>query len=215
MTHFQFWRIPAAIGACASLGVGLIWDAPIIAIALLPVFVIGFALLIAVVEAMFATPEQLEAAGLGPSKKSGTELADAGRRAKSKRAQALVDSYAPSMFDVPALMDAGDWDAARMAMQKLAYVMPREPASTQAEFKALMTLFASRDPLYAVAVAALKPAVLQQPGIRQTALYPLLAPLTTEEARYVLYFAAELGDLVRVKKGNSYLVYPSGYSLPG
>ena len=92
-------------------------------------------------------------------------------------------------------------------MQKMAYTINREPAETQARFKLLMTTFARQDPLYKTGMELVHEIVAKEPGIRQTKLYPHLQPMSTEDARYVLYFAHELGDICRVKKGNSYLVY--------
>lgn len=117
-------------------------------------------------------------------------------------------------YNIPALMAAGDWATARLMLQKMAYTMPRESEETREQFKGLMKRFAVEDPLYASAVAAVRPIITAQPGIKQTELYPHMPTGSVEEARYVLYFAHELGDLVRVKKGNTYLVYPAGFQPP-
>jgi hypothetical protein len=50
------------------------------------------------------------------------------------------------------------------------------------------------------------------PGIKQSDLTKKLKgnDEALEALRYVLYFASELGQIVRIKKGNTYLLY-----LPG
>lgn len=114
-----------------------------------------------------------------------------------------------SPFDPLACLRAGDIDGARQALQKLAYEIYRDkkknPQRVQ-KFTQLMCMFVQIDPLFWRGLQAVEPVIAQAPGSRQTALYSHMT-MSTEEARYVLYFAAETGHLHRVKQGNSYLVY--------
>lgn len=114
-----------------------------------------------------------------------------------------------SPFDPLACLRVGDIDGARRALQKLAYEIYRDknknPQRVQ-KFTQLMCMFVQIDPLFWRGLGAVESVVAQSPGMRQTELYPYMA-MSTEEARYVLYFAAETGHLHRMKKGNSYLVY--------
>jgi len=114
-------------------------------------------------------------------------------------------------FDALSRLARGDYDGARLALQKIAYIVHAERKKNPdlvRRFTHLMVLFTREDPLYQQCMALIRPVVAQNPGIRQTSLYPHL-PVDPETARYVLYFAHESGDLFRVKKGNSYEVYPS------
>ena len=110
--------------------------------------------------------------------------------------------------EVDALMEQGDWDSARAALQRIAYSMVDEDADTKAKFTRLMSEFARRDPLFESVMQAVGPVINQSPGVRQAALYKGMADDKKELIRYVLYFAAELGQIARVKKGNSYALYP-------
>lgn len=122
---------------------------------------------------------------------------------------AFFEAARHSPFDPLACLRVGDVDGARRALQKLAYEVFREkkthPERVQ-QFTRLMCLFVQIDPLFWRGLEVIKPIVVASPGIKQTALYPHM-PMSTEEARYVLYFAAETGHLNRLKKGNTYLVY--------
>ncbi|GHU33567.1 hypothetical protein AGMMS50256_25720 [Betaproteobacteria bacterium] len=121
-----------------------------------------------------------------------------------------------SPFDALAYLRDGDYDGARMALQKIASIVHSEKAENPdlvRRFTALMCQFTRIDPLYRECMEIIVPLVEASPGILQTALYPKL-PVDVETARYVLYFAHETGDLVREKKGNSYKVYPVSDSFP-
>jgi hypothetical protein len=121
----------------------------------------------------------------------------------------------PNMFDVPELMRLGRWEQARVAMEKLAYSMSRESPENQELFKELATKFASVEPFYQRHVSRVVEAVRQNPGIKQSAIYELIPDLNKQDVRYVLYFADQLQQVQRVKKGNTYLlnVGPSTVSL--
>lgn len=118
-------------------------------------------------------------------------------------AHPLFQAIAPSMA-------RGEWNDARRYLQKIAYGIKTASEGEQRDFKHIMMAFASADPLYAQCLRAVAPILAENPdGIRQTALYPHMAAAPdAETARYVLYFADELGAIRRQKKGNSYLVFP-------
>ena len=96
----------------------------------------------------------------------------------------------------------------------MAYEFVSKPPSEKRKFTELMVEFAKQDPLYNRCIVAISPLVQAQPGIKQTALYPHMPTADIEESRYVLYFAHELGHLVRIKKGNSYEVFLPSQSIP-
>ncbi len=121
----------------------------------------------------------------------------------------------PNMFDVPELMRLGRWEQARIAMEKIAYSMSRETPENQELFKELATKFASVEPFYQRHVARVVEVVRQNPGVKQSAIYELIPDMNKHDVRYVLYFADQLQQVRRVKKGNTYLlnVGPSTGSL--
>ena len=100
----------------------------------------------------------------------------------------------------------GDYDWARMQLQKIAYGMV-EPSVTdaqRADFTRLMTSFAKEDPLYKQVMERVLPLVRDNPGMLQSQIYKGQPDEIKEQMRYVLYFANELGHIRRIKKGNSY-----------
>jgi hypothetical protein len=105
---------------------------------------------------------------------------------------------------------AGDWDTARLALQKVAYTMPNASPSEKAAFTEYMKQFAARDPLYKKVIEKALLLVTDEPGIKQTALYPRFPNVQPETIRYVLYFAEQLGHIKRIKKGNTYLLRMPG-----
>lgn len=121
-----------------------------------------------------------------------------------------------SPFDVLACLDNGDIDGARLALQKIGYMVhadkDRYPDKVR-QFTELMCMFVRIDPLFSQCLNVIKPVIAQSPGIRQTALYEHLS-VDVETARYVLYFAGETGHLIRRKKGNSYEVFLPGQPMP-
>lgn len=120
----------------------------------------------------------------------------------------------PAFLEIAPMLARGDWGSARRFLQKIAYGIQNATSEEQRVFKKVMTVFAEADPMYKLCMDAVRPIVEASPGIKQTALYPHMAAAPdTEHARYVLYFAHELGDVVRKKKGNSYLVFPKGTVL--
>lgn len=108
---------------------------------------------------------------------------------------------------------AGDYDFARLWLQRFAYTITGNEYVSQEirdRFKRAMTCFAKEDPLYREVIDAVKLVVEKQPGILQSKTYPLLPHIEQETIRYVLYFAHELGDITRRKKGRSYELLPPG-----
>ncbi len=95
-------------------------------------------------------------------------------------------------------------------LQKIAYTMvgPDVSDEEKAEFKALMTRFAAHDPNYRKIMDLFLVVIRESPGIRQADVIRNFSDEEKEFARYALHFAHELGDIKRVKKGNSYLLYP-------
>ncbi|MDD5028501.1 MAG: hypothetical protein PHH58_03210 [Rhodoferax sp.] len=113
------------------------------------------------------------------------------------------------------MVASGDWGSARGFLQKIAYGINDASADERRIFKKIMTIFAEADPMYQLCIKGIKPFIEANPGIKQTALYPHMAAAPdTESCRYVLYFAHELGDIVRRKKGNSYEVFLLGQAMP-
>lgn len=110
------------------------------------------------------------------------------------------------------MLRIGDWDGARQFLQKVAYGMPTATEEEKNDFTEFMAGFSAQDPLYQRCLVDIQDVLKEYPeGIRQTALYPhMTAALVVEQARYMLYYAEVLGDIVRVKKGNSYTVFPAG-----
>ena len=121
----------------------------------------------------------------------------------------------PVFVELLPMLAAGEWGAARRFLQKIAYGINTAPVDDQRIFKEIMTIFAKADPLYQQCMRGIRPFIEQNPGIKQTALYPHMAAAPdTEHCRYVLYFADELGDIVRRKKGSSYEVFLPGQAMP-
>lgn len=102
-----------------------------------------------------------------------------------------------------------DYEFARTWLQKFAYntVNKDVEQSVRDKFKRLMTAFCREDPLYRQIMQRAVPIVTAQPGMLQAALYPQLPGYSEEQIRYALYFAHELGDLSRLKKGRSYQLF--------
>ncbi|QDM00821.1 hypothetical protein [Aliarcobacter butzleri] len=115
----------------------------------------------------------------------------------------LIEAYENAKYDV-----------LRMLLQKIAYGMVDKSVSQKDkdDFKKIMTYFANRDPLYKEIIIKLIPIIAKEEGILQSKIYPYLPQYDTETLRYVLYFAHELGDITRIKKGRSYQLYTSTYS---
>lgn len=110
----------------------------------------------------------------------------------------IIEAYERKRFDVM-----------RGELQKIAYGMVGDHASDEEKqaFKKVMTFFAALDPLYRELMEKLYPIILRNEGILQSKIYPYLPGYSQEDIRYVLYFAHELEDIERRKKGRSYELY--------
>lgn len=115
----------------------------------------------------------------------------------------------PPSDKVRVLMDEGQWLEAWRMLQKIAYVMvrPEVPEDDRRRFKGLMMEFAARDPNYRRLADGLIEVVRASPGIRQATLLNGVGESQKELVRYALYFADALGEINRVKKGNSYALF--------
>lgn len=111
-----------------------------------------------------------------------------------------------------ARMSDGDWDTARYWLQKIAYgmVKPSVSATEKAQFTAFMTEFARRDPLYHQLMERTRSVLEARPGALQSEFTKGRLDHQSQAVRYVFYFAEQLGELVRISKGNTYRLY-----LPG
>lgn len=106
-----------------------------------------------------------------------------------------------------------DFDTARMAYQKCAYISARlSDDDNKAALKRELSGFAKSDPLYKEVLAAIRPVVDQNPGMKQTDLYACVG-FDRETVSYVLYYAAELFDLYRKKAGRTYQIFPPGHLI--
>jgi len=104
----------------------------------------------------------------------------------------------------------GDYNWARQQLQQIAYSMVGRSVSQsdKDKFTQVMKDFAREDPLYRQVMEKLLPMVFATPGMVQSQIYKGQPDAIKEQMRYVLYFAHELGHIHRVKKGNSYKLYP-------
>lgn len=120
------------------------------------------------------------------------------------------DAWLNHCIEIENAWQRGDFDWARQQLQRIAYGMV-EPSVTdaqRADFTRLMTAFAKEDPLYKDVMERVLPLVQANPGMLQSQIYKGQPDDIKEQMRYVLYFANELGHIRRVKKGNSYGLYP-------
>jgi tetratricopeptide (TPR) repeat protein len=132
-----------------------------------------------------------------------------------------IDQSAPVWLDQYTMLErawqGGDYDQARQMLQKIAYGMVGGSVSDEQreDFKQLMTSFANEDPLYRDIVDQVMPMVAAQPGMLQSTIYKNFPHYNQEQMRYALYFAHEIGDIPRRKKGRSYELLPPGRVIDG
>lgn len=102
------------------------------------------------------------------------------------------------------------WDVSRSHLQKIAYriVRPEYPHDQKQWFRRCMAQFVKNDPVYLSVIGQVKSAVEKHPGMLQSDIYKERSESDKEAARYVLYFAEELEDIIREKSGRSYKLYP-------
>lgn len=106
--------------------------------------------------------------------------------------------------------ERGDWESIRLTLQKVAYGLTQASEEDKRSFAAFAASYVKDDPLYHTVLATVLPAVRAQPGMKQTQTYALLPSMEQEWVRYALYYADELGQLQRVKKGNTYTLWEPG-----
>lgn len=150
--------------------------------------------------------------------------ASATRSRKPSALMTIFEDRAPGQLTPSTLvpraeqaMERSDFDEARMCLQKCAYHFSNaedtrsRPGFEEArqELTEIMKRFAARDPLYQEVLGQVRPLVEQTPGMMQSELTKGRDSDEAEKIRYVLYFASELGDLRREKKGRSYQLYPA------
>ncbi|OAI20735.1 hypothetical protein A1507_22625 [Methylomonas koyamae] len=118
----------------------------------------------------------------------------------------LEVAWREQMEEVKRAWKNGDFDFARTWLQKMAYTLTaaKAPEAVHDKFKALMVAFTRDDPLYTNIMSQVVPAIKANPGVVQSTLAKRFSEYDAEHFRYALYFAAESGDIVRVKKGRSY-----------
>lgn len=137
----------------------------------------------------------------------------------SKDAVANVEEYTLHEYcdKIEQAWQRGDYDWARMALQKIAYSMVGKHVNQEQKerFTQVMTEFSSEDPLYREVMAIALPYIMANPGTMQSKIYSHLPNWSEEEVRYVLYFANELGHIHRIKKGSSYKLMPPGNMIEG
>jgi len=137
------------------------------------------------------------------------------RQTAQPRISSVTQPGGYAAADIEGAINSGNWDWARTALQKMAYEMVGDHVSQQEKdsFKALMTRFAEQDPLYREVMALLLPVIQQNQGILQSKIYGFAPGYDQETLRYVLYFAHELGHIVRLKQGRSYKLLPPGETI--
>lgn len=146
-----------------------------------------------------------------------TSTAISSRKAKRKVNSTSGDPWLDHCIEIELAWDRGDYDWARMQLQKIAYGMVGDAVtdSQRADFTRLMTEFAKEDPLYKDVMARVLPLVQANPGMLQSHIYKGQPDNIKEQMRYVLYFANELGHINRVQKGNSYKLTLPGEVIEG
>lgn len=135
---------------------------------------------------------------------------------RQQRSHEFFQRASSCPFDPLQSLCEGDIDGARIALQKISYMVhaegERKPEQLR-QFTELMKMFVWIDPLFWSNLRCITPIINASPGIKQTALYKHM-PVDTETARYVLYFADAAKFIVRKKKGNTYMVYLPSHSIP-
>lgn len=113
-----------------------------------------------------------------------------------------------------AAREAGDIAAAREHYQRAAYGFNQLSAAQNEALKQEIAGLTRSDPLYLGGLELVRTQLVQTPGVLQADLTRGMEPHAMEAARYVLYYADQLGDVVRVKSGRSYRLYLPGQPIP-
>lgn len=125
-----------------------------------------------------------------------------------------IDSWFNQEILQDALAVRGGWEITRRNMQKISYSMVKDsiPREQKRWFNEFMKVLVARDPLYIETIDRVTDALKASPGITQSEIYKGRTEKEKEGARYILYFAHELGDIERVKSGRSYRLFLPGQS---
>lgn len=106
------------------------------------------------------------------------------------------------------LFKMGSFDELRMLISQMAYKFASTPQSDAV--KKIGMFFVKRDPMYIDILSKVQKIVSKSQGIKQSTIYNDVSPdgaYSVEDMRYVLYYAAEYGDIIRKPFGNSYKLY--------
>ena len=106
------------------------------------------------------------------------------------------------------LFKIGNFDELRMLISQLAYKFASTPQSDAV--KKIGMFFVKRDPMYIDILSKVQKIVSKNQGIKQSTIYNDVSPdgvYSVEDMRYVLYYAAEYGDIIRKPFDNSYKLY--------
>lgn len=113
-----------------------------------------------------------------------------------------------------AAREAGDIAAARAHYQRAAYGFGQLSEAQNEALKKEISSLVRDDPLYVETLPLLREQLRATPGVLQADLTRGLEASGAEALRYVLYYAADLGDVVRVKSGRSYRLYLPDQPIP-
>lgn len=117
------------------------------------------------------------------------------------------DDFWTNQIDAVAeLWRSKNYDDARVLLHELSYKIREEnaPPPVPELFDALMTTFMRDDPHYADVMRVALPVISANPGIVQSTLSKQFPQFDAEQFRYAMYYGAEIGDVIREKKGRSY-----------
>ena len=104
-------------------------------------------------------------------------------------------------------IDRSDWDGARQMLRSVAYLSTSAPMWFKIKWRDLTARFAERDPLIIQNFPDVERIISDSPGILQSKIYGFFPHLTTDEMRYILYFAEVNESILRMRKGTSYQLF--------
>ena len=110
------------------------------------------------------------------------------------------------------LFKMGSFDELRMLISQMAYKFASTPQSDAV--KKIGMFFVKHDPIYIDILSKVQKIVSKSQGVKQSTIYNDVSPdevYSVEDIRYVLYYAAEYGDIIRKPFGNSYKLYTKEY----
>lgn len=110
--------------------------------------------------------------------------------------------------------EAGRLADARLHYQRAAYGFAQLSEAQNAALREEIAGFAREDPLYIEGIGLLRRQLCASPGALQADLTRGMDANNAEALRYVLYYADQLGDVVRVKSGRSYRLYLPDQPVP-